>query len=148
MALINEPRTLLAGIFSGTTGIIEIVIIVVAVGLLVAAVVLNKKKNGPAKAPKTPKAPREAQPDATAPTPGPEPGGQGDGFTGFGASAVSPGASEVPGPQPAPSAPPLSALPAPPPGTPADWLPDPSGAANTLRYWDGNAWTEHIAQRS
>jgi len=33
------------------------------------------------------------------------------------------------------------------PGTPAGWLPDPSGAPDTLRYWDGNAWTQHVAQR-
>jgi hypothetical protein len=33
-------------------------------------------------------------------------------------------------------------------GTPAGWLPDPGGAPDTLRYWDGNAWTQHYAQRS
>ncbi len=38
--------------------------------------------------------------------------------------------------------------PSPPPGTPAGWLPDPNGAPDTLRYWDGNAWTQHFAQRS
>ena len=26
---------------------------------------------------------------------------------------------------------------------PADWYPDPSGAAQ-LRYWDGAAWTDHV----
>jgi uncharacterized protein (AIM24 family) len=26
---------------------------------------------------------------------------------------------------------------------PADWYPDPAGDATVLRYWDGNAWTEH-----
>jgi Protein of unknown function (DUF2510) len=36
----------------------------------------------------------------------------------------------------------------PPPGTPAGWLPDPGGAPDTLRYWDGNAWTQHFAQRT
>ncbi|WP_413467747.1 DUF2510 domain-containing protein [Mycobacterium sp. RTGN3] len=25
----------------------------------------------------------------------------------------------------------------------AGWFPDPSGAAETLRYWDGSQWTEH-----
>ncbi|WP_133913705.1 phospholipid scramblase-related protein [Streptomyces sp. NBC_00582] len=27
--------------------------------------------------------------------------------------------------------------------TPAGWYPDPHGAAQTLRYWDGTRWTEH-----
>lgn len=27
--------------------------------------------------------------------------------------------------------------------TPAGWYPDPHGAAQTLRYWDGTQWTEH-----
>ncbi|WP_181795060.1 phospholipid scramblase-related protein [Streptomyces sp. WELS2] len=27
--------------------------------------------------------------------------------------------------------------------TPAGWYPDPHGAQNTLRYWDGTQWTEH-----
>lgn len=35
-----------------------------------------------------------------------------------------------------------------PTGTPAGWLPDPSGAPDTLRYWDGSAWTEHVATRA
>jgi uncharacterized RDD family membrane protein YckC len=29
-------------------------------------------------------------------------------------------------------------------GQPADWYPDPQGQAR-LRYWDGNAWTEHTS---
>ncbi|MGH9089415.1 MAG: DUF2510 domain-containing protein, partial [Acidimicrobiales bacterium] len=49
-------------------------------------------------------------------------------------------------PAPAPPAPPPAVNPA--PGTPAGWLPDPSGIPDTLRYWDGNAWTQHVAQRS
>jgi hypothetical protein len=28
---------------------------------------------------------------------------------------------------------------------PADWYPDPQGVGR-LRYWDGRAWTEHVAQ--
>jgi len=32
-------------------------------------------------------------------------------------------------------------------GSPANWYPDPSNAAQ-LRYWDGTAWTESIAPRS
>ncbi|MFJ9737430.1 phospholipid scramblase-related protein [Streptomyces sp. NPDC101166] len=27
--------------------------------------------------------------------------------------------------------------------TPAGWYPDPHGAAQTLRYWDGSRWTDH-----
>ena len=27
--------------------------------------------------------------------------------------------------------------------TPAGWYPDPHGAPQTLRYWDGVKWTEH-----
>ncbi|MEU0673736.1 phospholipid scramblase-related protein [Streptomyces sp. NPDC006172] len=27
--------------------------------------------------------------------------------------------------------------------TPAGWYPDPHGAAETLRYWDGTRWTDH-----
>lgn len=50
-------------------------------------------------------------------------------------------------PAPVPSA--AAAAPAPTPaGTPAGWLPDPNGSPDTLRYWDGNAWTEHQAHRN
>ena len=56
----------------------------------------------------------------------------------------------------APAAPSASAAPSTPqapgvvpaPGTPAGWLQDPSGAPDTLRYWDGSAWTQHVAQRT
>lgn len=34
------------------------------------------------------------------------------------------------------------------PGTPAGWLPDPSGEPDQLRYWDGLAWTSHVARRT
>jgi hypothetical protein len=29
--------------------------------------------------------------------------------------------------------------------TPAGWYPDPSGRFE-MRYWDGTAWTEHVAR--
>ena len=29
--------------------------------------------------------------------------------------------------------------------TPAGWFPDPQGAPQTLRYWDGSQWTEHTS---
>ena len=52
-------------------------------------------------------------------------------------------------PSPAPVAvAPAPDAPSPPPGTPAGWLPDPNGIPDTLRYWDGSAWTQHFAQRS
>lgn len=49
----------------------------------------------------------------------------------------------MPAPMPAPAAP-MGPL----PGTPAGWLPDPSGDPDTLRYWDGAGWTEHLARRT
>jgi Protein of unknown function (DUF2510) len=47
----------------------------------------------------------------------------------------------------------VATLPPPTPTAPAGappegWLPDPSGAPDTVRYWNGSAWTEHTAQRS
>lgn len=43
-----------------------------------------------------------------------------------------------------PVPPPLRQGPAPlPPGTPADWHPDPTGR-HEHRYWDGARWTEHV----
>jgi hypothetical protein len=45
-------------------------------------------------------------------------------------------------------APAVAAPPNPTPGTPASWLPDPSGVPHTLRYWDGSCWTPHVARRT
>lgn len=44
---------------------------------------------------------------------------------------------------PAPAPPPGAPSP-PPPGPPPNWYPDPSGRFR-LRYWDGYAWTGHVA---
>jgi len=61
-------------------------------------------------------------------------------------------AADVTEPPPAPApvtpeAPPAPPAPAPTPqAIPAGWYPDPSGRYE-LRYWDGNAWTEHVARQ-
>jgi hypothetical protein len=73
---------------------------------------------------------------------GPMGGGQPDPFAGFGGGAPAPGMAPPP-PPPPPAPAPMQ----PPPGTPAGWMPDPSGAPDTLRYWDGASWTQHVAQR-
>lgn len=41
--------------------------------------------------------------------------------------------------------PPPPPPPEPAPAFPADWYPDPHGKAR-LRYWDGSAWTDHVAE--
>jgi hypothetical protein len=132
---------------SGSVWIIEIIIVLAIVALLVAVFVLYRRQNAPAK----PENAGTAQSyyadvsqlggDATA--------AQGDPFGGFSGAPSAPAAAPAPAPAPvaAPPAPaPVAAGPA--PGTPAGWLPDPSGVPDTLRYWDGNAWTQHVAQRS
>lgn len=59
----------------------------------------------------------------------------------------SPSPSPEPSPSPAPVAAPVEAAPAQvsTPTTPAGWYPDPSGRFE-MRYWDGSAWTEHVAR--
>ncbi len=64
-----------------------------------------------------------------APTGGPGPMMMGGQFS-------RPNPAAAPAPQPAPVA-----------GPPAGWHPDPSDV-NSVRYWDGNRWTEHVAPRS
>jgi hypothetical protein len=54
-------------------------------------------------------------------------------------------AAGYPPTSPPPTAPPAAPVAQPPPAVaPAGWFPDPSGT-HRLRYWDGRAWTEHIA---
>jgi hypothetical protein len=145
--------------------IIEGAIAVVIVALLVVILVLNQRKK------------REAKPQAQSPSPNyyadlqQQAGGEPDPFAGFGAVSPAPTpAAPAPAAQPAmvSAAPPatngspvqqmpsvamptLDSPPAPAspmPGTPAGWLQDPSGDPDTLRYWDGNGWTQHVAQRT
>jgi len=71
-------------------------------------------------------------------------GAQNDPFAGFGGGMEQNRyTAPPPPPPPAPSAPSMPA-----PGTPASWLPDPGGAPDTLRYWDGMSWTQHVAKRN
>jgi len=52
-----------------------------------------------------------------------------------------PPAPEPAAPEPATPAETAAAVAA---NAPADWYPDPDGGANMLRYWDGEAWTDHV----
>jgi hypothetical protein len=62
------------------------------------------------------------------------------------AVAPEPAPAAQPEPTPAvqPQAAPAAAAPAT-PAVPANWYADPSGRFE-LRYWDGNAWTEHVSR--
>lgn len=62
------------------------------------------------------------------------------------ATAITPSPAATPAPSPAPASTPPSAAPtrAMPALPKADWYPDPSGTKR-LRYWDGTAWTDHVA---
>jgi hypothetical protein len=85
-----------------------------------------------------------------APAPGavPSPAVAAPAAASFGSSPAPAPFGSAPAAAPAPPPAPTSAPTIPPPGTPAGWLPEPSGVPNTLRYWDGSAWTQHVAQRS
>lgn len=145
---------------SGTVLILEIVVIVVVIGLIIAVIVLNQRKKNPGgkaakEAPATAYYADLQQPAQQPQQAGFAPAGQNDPFAGFSSGAPAPAPAPgtgTPAPAPAPAAAPPPAAPAAPPapapGTPAGWLPDPSGVPNTLRYWDGSGWTQHVAQRS
>jgi Protein of unknown function (DUF2510) len=60
-------------------------------------------------------------------------------------AAQSAGQEASPPPSPTPTAPPPVSAPPPPP-TPPQWAPDPFGR-HEHRWWDGTAWTEHVANR-
>jgi Protein of unknown function (DUF2510) len=139
--------TSLTAALSSTTLALEAIVIIAVVVILVMLFVLNKRKNAP-------KAPAAASPTAASyyadlANPAQQgaaaaPNGS-DPFGGFGTQPQGAPVAAAPAPPPAPvAAPPM----APAPGTPAGWLPDPNGAADTLRYWDGSGWTQHVAARS
>lgn len=156
-----HPVTML-GALSSTDKIIEIAVVVVVVVLLVVILILSmRNKRQPKTAAQTSSPQNEYanlmnQGSVPAGAP-PLSAGLAD-QVGFGAlsaeSRPSPASAPLtvapPPPAPPPPAPPPPppAPPGPVPGTPAGWLPDPSGAQDTLRYWDGSAWTQHVAQRS
>jgi Protein of unknown function (DUF2510) len=127
---------------------IEVVILAVVVILLGTVLVLYRRNSRPAKAGANSAANAAASyysDVSTLPSggfgAGQSFGGQSDPFAGFG------GGMAAPAPPPPPPPPP-SAPASPPPGTPAGWMPDPSGAPDTLRYWDGMNWTQHVAKRN
>jgi hypothetical protein len=72
-------------------------------------------------------------------------GGYGPPPVGPGAGAAAQPPAQQPAYSPPPAAPPpAQAAPPPPPGGTPDWYPDPRGEKR-LRYFDGNQWTDHVA---
>jgi hypothetical protein len=134
---------------SSSTKLLEVVILAAVVILLATILVIYRRNGRPAKASHaaaTPTAASYYSDIGTLSAPGTGGGGQfgaaqSDPFAGFG-GGMNQGFS-APAAPPAPSAP---AMPA--PGTPAGWMPDPGGSPDTLRYWDGMSWTQHVAKRN
>ena len=141
-----------------STKMLEVLILAIVVILLGTILVLYKRNSRPAKAgaghaASAPSASSYYSDVGTLPAPGAM-GGQGyggpaqsDPFASFGGGMEQNRYAAAPAPPPPPPPPP--AQPAmPPPGTPASWLPDPAGTPDTLRYWDGMSWTQHVARRN
>ncbi|MGH9044839.1 MAG: DUF2510 domain-containing protein [Acidimicrobiales bacterium] len=145
---------LLAALGSSTKAV-EVVILAVVIILLATILLLYRKNSRPAKAGANGAAQAASYygdmgtVPAHAPSASSMSAPSNDPFAGFG-GAVGQGSFGQPQPAPAPPPPPPApaASPTPPPGTPAGWLPDPSGAPDTLRYWDGAGWTQHVARRN
>lgn len=142
---------------SSSTKMVEVVILAVVVILLGTILVLYRRNAKPAKASHAGSGGVSAasyySDIGTLSTPGSMAGSfggsPGDQFTGFGGGMEGFGGGMEQNhfsPPPPPPAPMTSSMP--PPGTPANWLPDPGGAPDTLRYWDGANWTEHVAKRN
>jgi uncharacterized protein DUF2510 len=132
---------------------IEILILAVVVILLGTVLVLYRRNGRPAKAGaghggNTASAASYYSDVGTLSAPGAMGGSfggnQNDPFAGFGGGVEQNRFAPPPPPPPVSTAPPTI----PPPGTPASWLPDPGGAPDTLRYWDGMSWTQHVAKRN
>ncbi len=133
----------------------EVVVVVILAALLVAILVLNRRRKGsqkaaPAPSPQSYYADLQDSPPMEPAQQAPAPAAWSDPLA---VAAPAPMAPMAPATQaaaaawqPPPPPPPVAGTP--PPGTPAGWLPEPSGAPDTLRYWDGNGWTQHVAKRS
>jgi hypothetical protein len=148
---VGTHKTTVLAALGSSTKMIEVLILAVVVILLGTILVLYRRNSRPAKAgaghaATSPSAASYYSDVGTLQAPG-SMGGQGfggapaqnDPFAGFGGQM----APAPPPPPPAPASPSM-----PPPGTPASWLPDPAGAPDTLRYWDGAGWTQHVAKRN
>lgn len=139
---------------SSSTKLLEVVILAGVVILLATILVLYRRNGRPAKASHAAASPSAASyysDIGTLSAPGAMGGGsfgggQSDPFVGFGGGMNQGGYSAPATPPPPPPAPAAPAMPA--PGTPAGWMPDPSGSPDTLRYWDGMSWTQHVAKRN
>lgn len=135
---------------SSSTKMLEIVILAAVVILLATILVLYRRQSRPSKSAghAAPAASANAYYGDVGTLQAPSGGGfgsQSDPFAGFGGGSAFGGAPAAP-PPPPPPAPAAPQMPA--PGTPAGWLPDPAGAPDTLRYWDGSGWTQHVATRT